>query len=230
VFLALGCHLVVVGEVRDPAGGPLAGATVVAVDEAGFLPPCEAVSDAAGGFRVHCEPARRRFEVAHPRYLGGGANIALEGRGERILAPFILQPIPLEPGLYLQAGDGFVAPAPAPLSRMGGATEGWRWCLGPGDPPVAPSGPTRLLDNHVSEWRIFRADNEGCVYRLKPSAGGFWSFEAEFVKAERQASLAPGRDWLGLELTAGTYVLADWVAAGFVPEGEGWRATWFRVP
>lgn len=220
-----GCTPVVTGDVRDDAGQAVAGAVVHADGE----PPCDAVTDDAGRWRTRCAAGAYRFEVRHPDHAPATAEVTV-GRGREVVVPTVtLHGFPEEPGLHIAVGEKFTAPAPAPLARAGSDAEGWRWCV-TGTPEVSlAAGTTRLLDNHVADWRLLRADAEGCVYRMKRSAGDYWSYEADRIEVSREAELAPGRVWLSVDLTPGTYVVADWVAGGLVPEGDGWRAGWFTV-
>lgn len=222
--LALACTPTVVGTVGSD-GGPVPGAVVHATSG----PPLDAVTDDQGGFRARVEPGPRRLEVTHPAYLPVQVDVDVQGHGEVLLPTVQLVAVPTEPGVHLRVGDGFVRPAPAPMVRRGDAATGWRWCLGEGTPTAVPAGALRVLDNHEADWRVLRVGADGCVYQLQPTPGGFFNEVADRVEARRDTPFAPGRDWLELELTAGDYVIAEWFAGGFVPEGEGWRAGWVRA-
>lgn len=227
--LALGaCHPEITGSVQSDAG-PVVGAVLRAVGE----PPCEAVTGPDGSFRARCDPGERRFEVSHPAHRRRELSLVLPRLGTLEVPPITLVAVPTEPGLFLDRGDHFEALGPAPLRRLGSEAEGWRWCLAPSDtsPPVAPPGAVTLLDQLGADWRLFRADAEGCVYRLTPTASGYWSWKAEPVEVSRRQGPAAGRDVATAELSPGDYVLAEWLAGGLVPEpgGEGWRARWLRV-
>lgn len=226
VALALaGCGTIVSGEVRDGAGAPVAGAVL----HSDGTPACDAVTDEAGRYRTPCAPGSYRVQVTHPGHLPAELPLEVAGRGEVAVAPLVIEAIPLTPGVHILAGAAFVAPEPAPLRRLGSDAEGWRWCAEGAPTATVPAGAVRALDNHVADWRLFRLDADGCAYRLSRAAGDYWEYQADRLEVARVEPLAPGRDWLSVELTPGTYVVADWLASGFVPEGEGWRAGWFRV-
>lgn len=224
LLLLLACTPTVVGSVVS-SGSPVAGAVVEAVSG----PDVDAVTDARGGFRARVEGGSRRIAVSHPAHLTTELDVVVDGHGEVVLPPIELVAVPTAPGVHLRVGSGFVSPTAAPLERRGDAATGYRWCLGEGTPTRVPAGSLRLLDNHVADWRVLRADADGCVYRLEPTPGGFFNEVAQRVEARRDTPFAPGRDWLEIELVAGDYVWAEWFAGGFVPEGAGWRAGWVRA-
>lgn len=228
VFALSGCATVVSGVVTDADGLPVSGATVHAEAE----PPCDAVTDVEGRFQTRCPAGPRVFEVRHPALLPAEHALTVEGRGDVPLPPLVSVRVPTAGGVWVLVGGRFVAPPGVGLARKGDDTAGYSWCL-PGEPAPAelPAGVTRMLDNHVTEWRLLRADAEGCVYRLKPTPGGFWEYQSDVVELTRLEPFAPGRDWLTAELTAGDYLLADWVDGGFVPETDTQRsrAMWVRV-
>lgn len=218
-----GCSTVATGEVRDATGAPVAGAVV----HADGTPGCDAVTDAEGRWRTHCPAGDYTFTVSHPAHLS--ATVPATVAGPDAPVKLVVHAIPTEGGVHLLAGDRFVTPGPAPLTRQGSESDGWRWCV-TGEPDArVPAGVIRALDNHVAEWRLFRVDTEGCAYRLARSAGDYWEYEADSPPIARLAPLAEGRDWLEIELTPGRYVVADWLADGFVPDGDGVRARWFAV-
>lgn len=222
------CHPEIAGSVRSDAG-PVVGAVLSARGE----PACEAVTGPDGTFRARCAPGERLFEVSHPAHRRRELNLVLPRLGTLEVPPIALVAVPTEPGLFLDLGDRFEALGPAPLRRTGSETEGWRWCLAASDtsPAVVRAGTVTLLDQLGADWRLFRADAEGCAYRLTPTASGYWSWAAEPVEVSRRQGPSAGRDMATAELGPGDYVLAEWLAGGLVPEtgGEGWRARWLRV-
>lgn len=214
--------------VTDAEGTPVVGATLHADGE----PPCDAVTGADGHFRAPCPTGARTFTVRHPALLPSDHPTTVEGHGDVVLPTFVGVRVPTEAGVHALVDGHFSTPPAVGLVRSGDDTSGYSWCLPKQDPPAAlPAGTLKLLDNHVSEWRLYRMDEKGCVYRLTPTPGGFWEYASDPVPVTRLEPFAPGRDWLTVELTAGDYVLADWMDGGFVPDGDSgkYRAEWIHI-
>lgn len=224
--LLAGCQTAtLVGEVRTADGGPVPGAMLRS-------PGCEAVTDAAGRFRVACAKGTRSFTVTHPDHLDRTWLVTpAGGLGDQDVGSVDLAPIPLGEGLWL-ATDGRLDRLPeAPFVRTAAATE-QRWCMDAtqGEPVGVASGEVRLLDNHGVDWRLYKLDADGCAYRLTKSGGDHWTFTAERVTPRDIAPRGPGRDWVTLDLPPGDYALVEWYEGFLVRDtGERFRGHWLRA-
>ncbi len=206
-------------------GGPVAGAVLSS-------PGCEAVTDAAGRFRVACDKGTRTFRVSHPDHLDRTWLVRPEGGlGDQDVGAVEIAAIPLGEGLWL-AGDGTLARLPAgPLVRAATATE-QRWCMdaAQGEPTVVPTGAVRLLDNHSVDWRLYALDADGCAYRMERTGGEHWTYTAERVPVGPGTPRGPGREWVELELSPGDYAIVEWYDGFLVrDEGDRWRGHWLRA-
>ncbi len=222
IVVFVSCTVELSGSVTDLDGAAVGGARLQA-------PGCEAVSNAAGAFRVRCERALHRFAVTHPTYAG--ATLEIDATG--LLAPEAsrasLRAWPSEPGLYLEPSYAAV-PSPG-LVRTATPTE-QRFCV-PAEAvlPVAPAG-TALFDVHDVEWRLYRLDEDGCALRLSTRDGGtYWSPTATQVEVT-PTPLADGHLRVPLPAEPGRYAAAPWMAGFFVPRSvspDVWEAWAFEV-
>lgn len=213
----VGCAHPLEGRVVDAAGAPVVGARVVGGN-------CEAVSGVDGAFTTPCELRPTSVEVTHPGYLTASVAVGDDAVSARLTA------LPTAPGVYLQGADAFVVPVSAPLTRTGSDAAGWSWCVASGGAAApAVSGPVRMLDVHDVDWRLFPVDADGCVYRLKPTSGGWWTSPSTAVAVTKASELAAGRTWLTADLKPGDYALVEWYGGAPVPDGDTFRARRFRV-
>ena len=209
---AVGCAQRLEGAVADASGAAVVGAHIVGGG-------CDAVSGPDGRFSVECESGPTDFVITHPAYLAATVPWAAgELKGS-------LTALPTEPGVYVVAGSNFVVPPSAALTRSGDDVAGWKFCFSgkdAGTPTVA--SPLRMLDNHDVDWRLFAVDAEGCAYQLQHGNGEWWTSPSKGIPVTRESELAPGREWLTVDLPAGDYAIVDWYAGSPVPDGAGWRA------
>lgn len=220
------CQPEIVGSVADGADAPVVGATLAAA--AGG--PCVAVTGPDGRFHARCDREAQDFTLSHPDHLPRAVAVDLPARGTVDLGVLRLAPLPARPGLHRPVGEAWEALPAAPLVRRGSDAEGWRWCVEAGEPPTVPAGEVELVDVHAADWKLFRVDAEGCIYRMTPTVSGYWHAEGASIPVTLGTPLAPGRDRVSVTLEPGDYVFADWFASGFVAEGDGrWRASWLRV-
>jgi hypothetical protein len=213
----VGCAQRLEGLVVDAAGAAVVGAHVVGGG-------CDAVTGPDGRFSVECESGPTDFMITHPAYLAATVPWAAgELKGS-------LTALPTDPGVYVVSGAGFVAPSDSPLTRSGDDLTGWKFCFA-GKDSEAPTfaSPLRMLDNHEVDWRLFAVDTEGCAYQLQHGNGEWWTSPSKGIPVTRESELAPGRDWLTVDLPVGDYAIVDWYAGSPVPDGAGWRARRLRV-
>lgn len=213
ISLLLACSAEFTGRVHTPAGDPVSGATLDASE-------CAAVTGADGSFRTRCERTQHSFVVSHPDHQ----SAALDVEPGKPPPSVVLPAWPVDAGLYL-VRPGNVSPLPtAVLVHTASPTEE-RWCLGDAVPTEVSAGKVVLFDVHDVEFRIYRLDDEGCAFRMKPGQASYWSWSADRVTEASRETITTGRDKVTLDLSAGDYAIAEWFDGFLVPEKDG-AAAW----
>lgn len=208
MLLALvACGRMLQGEIRDPAGAPVAGARLTA-------PGCEAVSAADGRWRCRCPRAPQRFVVSRP----GFETAELREGG-----PLVLLPYPQEPGFYHR--DGAWSPLPEVALRRSEEAREIRWC----SPESGPSLRGPVLDVHAVEWRAFRLDEEGCAWRLRQGTGSYWSGAGLALPEPLRSAVSPGTDRIEWQLEPGSYAIVEWLDGAPAPRAPGEGRAWLFV-
>lgn len=218
-----GCDAYLTGQVIDPSGAPVHGAVLSGGS-------CDAVSGTDGRFEVQCARGTWEWSVQHPAYISRTVPISAEGAGSQDVGTITIEPIPVEAGLFLHQDGRFLPLSAAPVKRTQTA-ERQRWCLEGGDAVTAKGPEVKLLDNHAVDWRLFRADKDGCVYQLDRSTGEYWTWKADIVTPTATEVRAEGRNMVTFTLEPGTYAFLEWYDGFLVPgEADMWRGWWLAVP
>ncbi len=221
----LGCDVELRGQVVEPSGAPIAGASLIATEGS-----CSAVTDAAGTFVTRCIRTDYNFIVSHPSHAAGAVHIDASGALAPPPAVASLVPWPVEPGLYLE--PGYTPLASVELVRRVAPTE-QRFCLPDGLVLPITSVEPHVFDVHATEWRVFAVDAEGCALRLAVEPGGrFWSPRTARIEPTAVTQLAPGRARATFALPAGRYVVVPWFDGFLVPKdpnADTWEAWAFEA-
>lgn len=230
MLLFLACTTTLTGQVQDPVSKPLAGVTLDATG-------CRAVTDGTGEFIARCDPAVYSFTVHHPDYLDQQIRVDANRRGGILVPTVTLRPVPTEPGLYVESEGSFRKLAAGVLKRTDiPAAEGpatLRYCAEGRPEAVTTAG--RWLDVHGVDWRIFKADDNGCFYKMTETRPGIWSREAEELKPRASTPFREGESSrLSVDpgLPPGRYAILEWLGETPVeePTGEGlYRGWWIEV-
>ncbi|GDX79622.1 hypothetical protein LBMAG42_14330 [Deltaproteobacteria bacterium] len=225
VLFLLGCDVELRGQVADPGGAPIAGASLVATEGT-----CSAVTDAGGSFTTRCVRADYNFVVTHPSHAAGALHVDATAALPPPAAAVSLVPWPSAPGLYLE--PDYTPFARVDLVRRVAPSE-QRYCLPEGAILPVTSVHPHVFDVHATDWRVFAVDAEGCALRVAVDPGGrYWSPRTPRIEAASVAELAPGRVRLTFEVPPGRYVAVPWFEGFLVPKNptaDTWEAWAFEA-
>ncbi len=221
VSSGIGCGgMAIDGDVVDAAGDPIAQATITLVGS-----PCMALSDAAGHFELSCVPGVYEINISQAGYISEKVDAFDAGERKRYsLGRKQLVAIPKEKGLlryenaqYSTLEGGFVR------RKTGGVGMGKfrTYCIERERSKVNRFSPGQhgMFDYEAVGWKPFKADEDGCVYQMKPKSRTSWG--SEYEKAEYQTTqVATGMKLVDITFEAGEYFIADW-DQGFFTKASG---------
>lgn len=221
-LLATGCtRMAIDGVVQDVAGEPIVGANVTAVGGA----QCGDQTDENGTFELVCSPGIYELHIGKAGYIPEvHKDFDASERKRYEMGKRSLIKIPGTKGLTRFKGNEYVAMERGLLERRsaGGANSYRNYCVQPDTPSNAlAAGVNPFFDYESEGWKVFKVDDEGCVYRMSPDASrkGKWKVDwAERPEFEAR-ELEHGKDIVLMDLPPGRYFIADW-GKGFFTKGK----------
>lgn len=218
LLLATACSsMTIEGDVVDATGQPMPGVLVSAVGH-----PCQTSTDEAGHFALSCTPAEHTIAITQQQHVSVELEIEALEKTAYPTGQHTLVRIPDGQGLFLFADNQYVPMTRGLVERRitkgtPGAPLQKSYCLLPEqEPQLAQSveGKVEFFDNNAEEWRAWRADPEGCIYRLDRDHERFevsWGDRPE----RHQQMLSDDQELVTLTMQPGDYFFADWPTGFF---------------
>lgn len=234
-----GCSMATIeGQVVDPWGSPVPGVRVSARGpEAAH---CSGMSAEDGRFAIDCAPnGEFKLDLHAEGWSKAKGERALLESNRYDLGTFVLVRLPPGPGLWLDVGGEYVAPARHVLDR--GMEEHKNevkraFCLRPDQaPPMElPGGDLRLVDMGHPGWRVYKLDPEGCAYRDERNERLQWRETWREKPDLKVDTLQDGQRVAQGQLAPGDWFIADWrdffVAIDESTGRHTYGGTYLRVP
>lgn len=220
-ILAVGCgnSTSFTGQAVDPGGNGIEGALVTVV---GTL--CQARTDAQGGFDLSCAQARgdARVSIGQTGYVSVERELSIADGQAHPLGTLVLDGIPEAQGVSLRRGATYEQPPVVHLVKaMQDRPETVAsFCLSDNAAEAFTVDGDELVvfDKQHPGWRLWRVEDDGCVYKKKRIDRGEWE---RILGDKLEASIRDvGSDQriARFTLEPGRYFLGNWSNGFFAPD------------
>lgn len=219
LFLLIGCGgTSFEGTVVDHTGKPMEGALVTVV---GNL--CQSQTDAAGAFAIGCNSAKGSVTLSAGQtgFVSAETTVQVGDKTAYPVGSLELIGIPEGEGLFWREGaddkrleSGHivkdVVQQPEAIAS---------YCLVEGAPVNAlASTELVLFDKGHEGWRLWRVDDEGCVYKKRRVDRGQWERISGDKLQPAQRDLGGHQELATLTLESGRYWIGEWGNGFFAPD------------